>query len=344
MSKILDGKVILVTGGTGSFGQKFIQTLLNDHSPKRVIVFSRDEWKQSEMQKRFSDPRLRYFLGDVRDIERLRRAFHGVNIVVHAAALKQVPMLEYNPFEAVQTNVIGAQNIINAAIDREVEKVVALSTDKAVNPVNLYGATKLCAEKLFVDGNAYSGEARTRFSVVRYGNVVGSRGSVVPFFLQEKKTGVLPVTDTRMTRFWITLEGGVALVLSALTHMSGGEIFVPRIPSMKVIDIAKAIGPECRLKNVGIRPGEKLHEVLVTEEESSRTVDMKEFFVIRPQFEWVKEPRNLSGKPLPEGFRYASDTNTQWLTEVQLSQMLKNFESPEPSERTRTEKRIAAKV
>jgi UDP-N-acetylglucosamine 4,6-dehydratase len=316
----LKGKVVLVTGGTGSFGKKFIETLLKHSEVKKLIVFSRDELKQSEMQAVYVDARMRYFIGDVRDLQRLQRAFHGVDFVVHAAALKQVPALEYNPFEAILTNIMGAENIINAAIDQGVQKVVALSTDKACNPVNLYGATKLCAEKLFTAGNAYATGMKARFCSVRYGNVVGSRGSVIPLYREKRKTGVLPVTDERMTRFWITLDEGVNMVLSALDVMRGGETFVPKIASMRVIDLAKAIAPDCKIKLVGIRPGEKLHEVLMTEDESGRAVDLGPFYLIKPNFAWW-DPKWFPGKPLAENFRYASDTNDHWLTAAELRKM-----------------------
>ena len=264
----LNGKIVLVTGGTGSFGKKFTEIVLRQYQPKKLIIFSRDELKQYEMCQQFpplEHPNLRFFIGDVRDKDRLSRAFDGVDIVVHAAALKQVPAAEYNPIEPIKTNIFGAANIIDVAIDRNVERVIALSTDKAANPINLYGATKLCSDKLFVAANNYSGYHGTRFSVVRYGNVVGSRGSVIPFFMRKRETGVLPVTDARMTRFWITLDQGVDFVLKCLARMHGGEVFVPKIPSMKIIDLAKAIAPECRIELVGIRPGEKLHEVMVPE-------------------------------------------------------------------------------
>jgi len=310
----LKDKAVLVTGGTGSFGQLCVRTLLETPA-RKVIVFSRDELKQSEMQSKIPDPkgRLRFFIGDVRDKNRLSRAFSGVDYVIHAAALKQVPALEYNPFEAVLTNIIGSQNVIEAAIDGGVKKVVALSTDKAANPINLYGATKLCAEKLFVDGNAYSGGLSTRFSVVRYGNVVGSRGSVIPVFLAQRDSGVLSITDKRMTRFWITLEQGVRFVLNSLASMRGGEIFVPKIPSMRVLDLARAIAPKCKLKAVGIRPGEKVHEVLLTEEEAPRSLDQGSFFVIQPAVGWWENGK-WSGSPVSRSFRYASDTNKRWLT------------------------------
>ncbi len=326
---ILKDKVILVTGGTGSFGKRFVKTVLEKHAPKKLIIFSRDELKQFEMAHDIgSDPRVRFFLGDVRDKERLFRAFHGVDIVVHAAALKQVPMLEYNPFEAVKTNVIGAENIINAAIDQKVGAVIALSTDKAVNPCNLYGATKLCAEKLFISGNAYTGEAVTRFGVVRYGNVVGSRGSVVPFFQSRRHTGVLPITDDRMTRFWITLDQAVELVLTALRRFKGGEIFVPKIPSMKIMDLAKAIAPECKTEIIGIRPGEKLHEVLLTEEEARHTVELDDCYVIHPEQYWWADQKPAQKTALPADFRYSSDANTSWLTPDQLMAMASGSSAP----------------
>lgn len=318
----VDGKVVLVTGGTGSFGQRFVSRLLKDHQPRKVIVFSRDELKQSQMAETIKDQRLRFWLGDIRDLQRLQRAFHGVDVVVHAAALKQVPTLEYNPFEAVQTNIIGAENIINAAIDQGVTRVVALSTDKAVNPVNLYGATKLCMEKLFVAGNSYASGFKTRFSVVRYGNVIGSRGSVVPLFLEKRATGTLPITDKRMTRFWITLDQGVDTVLFALSEMHGGEIFVPKIPSMRIMDLAEALAPGCRLQVVGIRPGEKIHEVLLTQDEAPRAVDVDSHYVIPPLFPWWEKTNWNGAKRLPEGFHYSSDSNTEWLNPQKLAQML----------------------
>ncbi|MFA6316404.1 MAG: UDP-N-acetylglucosamine 4,6-dehydratase (inverting) [Elusimicrobiota bacterium] len=322
----LNGKTVLVTGGTGSFGQHFVRSALRFSKVAKVIVFSRDELKQAHMGTSIKDDRLRLFLGDVRDHSRLSRAFHGVDIVVHAAALKQVPTLEYNPFEAVLTNIIGSQNIINSAIDQGVPKVVALSTDKAVNPINLYGATKLCAEKLFVAGNSYAGGLRARFSVVRYGNVMGSRGSVVPLFLQKRRDGVLPVTDERMTRFWISLDQSVQLVLRALKTMRGGEVFVPKIPSMRVTDIAKAIAPDCRVKFVGLRPGEKLHEVLLTEDEATRSLDLGDVFLIKPQFQYWDGDAPTPGTPLKPDFRYASETNEHWLTLEQLRRMVREYE------------------
>jgi len=316
---------ILVTGGTGSFGNKFVEIVLREHNPRRLIVFSRDELKQHDMRCRFPDgpgSPMRYFLGDVRDRERLHRAFHAVNVVVHAAALKQVPACEYNPFEAVQTNIIGAKNIIDAAIDQGVKKVIAISSDKAVNPVNLYGATKLCAEKLFVQGNAYSGSADTRFSCTRYGNVVGSRGSVVPIFREQRKRGQLTVTDARMTRFWLTLEQGVRFVIRALGEMHGGEIFVPMIPSMKITDLAEVIAPDCRVEYIGIRPGEKLHEVLVSDDEARQTVKLDDMYVIRPGHSFWNSDNYANGKPLADGFCYASHTNAEWLSADEFRSLL----------------------
>jgi UDP-N-acetylglucosamine 4,6-dehydratase len=308
----LTNKTILVTGGTGSFGRKFITEALK-HDVKKVIVFSRDELKQYEMAKEFTDSRMRFFIGDVRDKERLYRAFKGVDIVIHAAALKHVTACEYNPFEAVKTNIIGAQNIIEAAIDSNVTKVIALSTDKACSPVNLYGATKLASDKLFVAANSYAGENKIRFSVVRYGNVVGSRGSVVPFFQSIKDTGVIPITDERMTRFWITLDQGVKFVLDSLQRMQGGEIFIPKIPSMRMLDLAEAIAPGCRIEYIGIRPGEKLHEAMITEDDARRTVEFDNYFIIQPEFPWW-QIENVGGDPLPEGYRYSSEINNQWLS------------------------------
>jgi UDP-N-acetylglucosamine 4,6-dehydratase/5-epimerase len=318
----LDGRSILVTGGTGSFGKKFIRAVLNTTEARRVIVFSRDELKQYEMRQEFGDEsRIRFFIGDVRDRERLHRALDGVTAVVHAAALKQVPAAEYNPFEAVKTNINGAQNVIDASIDCGVERVVALSTDKASSPINLYGATKLVSDKLFVHGNAYAGGKRTRFSVVRYGNVVGSRGSVVPFFLSRAASGVLPITDERMTRFWITLDQGVAFVLSSLETMEGGELFVPKIPSMRVVDLAKAIAPDARLEIVGIRPGEKLHEEMIGVDDARRTHDIGDRYVIQPEFAWWRNG-HLRGSAVPEGFAYTSDRNDTWLDVDALRAML----------------------
>ena len=319
---ILDGRSLLITGGTGSFGKQFVKTILEETGVRRVAIFSRDELKQYEMQQRYpNERRLRFFIGDVRDRERVQRAFFEVDVVIHAAALKQVPAAEYNPFEAVKTNIHGAQNVIDAAIERGVERVVALSTDKACSPVNLYGATKLVSDKLFVNGNAYASGTRTRFSVVRYGNVVGSRGSVVPHFQQMKSSGVLPITDERMTRFWITLDQGVRFVLDSLERMHGGELYVPKIPSMRVVDLAKAMAPDAETRVVGIRPGEKLHEEMISVSDARSTVDVGDRYVIQPELDfWPKE--QIDGTPLADGFSYASDTNDRWLTVDELRAMI----------------------
>jgi UDP-N-acetylglucosamine 4,6-dehydratase len=317
---MLNDKSVLITGGTGSFGRKFAEAVLRRYRVRRLIIFSRDELKQFDMRFELSErdyPCMRYFIGDVRDRERLYRAFDGVDVVIHAAALKQVPAAEENPLEAVRTNVLGAANVIDAAIDRGVQRVIALSTDKAANPVSLYGATKLCSDKLFVGGNVYSGNHATRFSVVRYGNVMGSRGSVLPFFLKQRSTGRLPVTDKRMTRFWLTLDQGVEFVLNSLSRMEGGEIFVPKIPSMRIVDFARAIGPECELVEIGIRPGEKLHEVMVTEEDAINTLEYEGYYAILPtRADW--DPKAYAerngGIPCAPGFRYSSDTNGSWLS------------------------------
>jgi UDP-N-acetylglucosamine 4,6-dehydratase len=314
---------ILITGGTGSFGNKFVELMLRDYHPKRLVVISRDEMKQYEMQKTLNAPCMRYFVGDVRDRDRLYRAFVGVDIIIHAAALKQVPTAEYNPFEFVKTNVIGAQNVIDAAIDCGVKKVVALSTDKATNPINLYGATKLCSDKLFIAANSYSGYSGTRFSIVRYGNVVGSRGSVIPFFQEQSRTGRIPITDERMTRFWITMQQGVNFVMQCLEQMSGGEIFVPKIPSMKLLDLARAIAPSCEYDFIGIRPGEKLHEVMIPEDEARNTLEYDNHYRILPAFPlWSTKdyPKN-GGQPVSDRFRYSSDTNDHWLTVEELQVM-----------------------
>ncbi|WP_153732398.1 UDP-N-acetylglucosamine 4,6-dehydratase (inverting) [Sporosarcina obsidiansis] len=316
---MLQGKTILITGGTGSFGKKFITRILAE-DVKKVIIFSRDELKQYEMKQEFTDFRLRFFIGDVRDKDRLYRAFDGVDIVIHAAAMKHVDACEYNPFEAVKTNIHGAQNVIEAAIDRGVEKVIALSTDKAASPVNLYGATKLASDKLFVAANSYVGEKHTMFSVVRYGNVAGSRGSVVPFFKKIKSTGKIPITDPRMTRFWITLEQGVQFVLDNLERMQGGEIFVPKIPSMKVTDLAEAIAPECEIEIVGIRPGEKLHEAMIMEDDARHTREYDTYYVIQPEFSWWTNEERQNSKELSDQFKYTSDTNDDWLTIEELRQ------------------------
>lgn len=325
---MLNNKNILITGGTGSFGKKCTEIILNRYKPNKIIIFSRDELKQYEMAQIFSDkiyPCMRYFIGDVRDKERLSRAFSGVDYVIHAAALKQVPAAEYNPFEAVKTNIIGAENIIDVAIDQKIKRVIALSTDKAANPINLYGATKLCSDKLFIAGNSYVGRDKTIFSVVRYGNVVGSRGSVIPFFLKKAADGILPITDHRMTRFWLTLKQGVDFVLNSFKLMVGGEIFVPKIPSMRITDLAKAICPECRFETVGIRAGEKLHEVMIPMDDARNTVEFDDYFVIKPAFRFF-ERRFIQdgGKELPEGFEYSSDKNDIWLTAEELKKIIQN--------------------
>ena len=331
-SDLLQDKVVLITGGTGSFGKQFLATVLEEHSPRKLIVFSRDELKQFDMRQRFSEERyscLRYFIGDVRDRDRLYRAMDGVDVVIHAAALKQVPTAEYNPIEVIRTNVLGGANIIDAAIDRNVQKVIALSTDKAANPVNLYGATKLCSDKLFVAANGYSGHHGTLFSVVRYGNVMGSRGSVIPLFQKMRSTGAVPITHPQMTRFWITLEQAVKFVLKCLDSMHGGEIFVPKIPSMSIVDLAKAIAPECRLEIVGVRPGEKLHETMVPEDDARNTFEYEDCFVIRSLSGEADGNRVLSrngGRPCPEGFRYSSDNNPQWLTVAELQKLVNSVE------------------
>ena len=320
---------ILVTGGTGSFGQQFVRTMLDRYNPRRLVVFSRDELKQHEMRtKGFEHPNLRYFIGDVRDPERVRRALRGIDVVVHAAALKQVPACEYNPFEAIQTNVLGAQNIIEAAIDAGVAKVLALSTDKAVSPVNLYGATKLCSEKLFVQGNAYAGGTQTRFSCVRYGNVVGSRGSVVPLFKEQRKTGRITITDDRMTRFWLTLEQGVQFVIDSIETMQGGEVFVPKIPSMRIPDLARALAPECKVDVIGIRPGEKLHEALMNEDESRNAWDLGKRFAILPAMPSWKVAPPEGARKLPEGYCYTSDNNDWWLDRDELLKLVEGAPVP----------------
>ncbi len=321
-------KVVLVTGGTGSFGKKFIEVMLRDYHPEKIIIYSRDELKQHEMRvKGFDHPSLRYFIGDVRDLERMVRAMQGVDIVVHAAALKQVPACEYNPMEAIKTNIMGSSNVIDAALDAGVEKVMALSTDKAVNPINLYGATKLAAEKLFVQSNSYAGNKPTRFACTRYGNVVGSRGSVVPVFLKQRETGVLTVTDERMTRFWLSLDQGVKFVIHCIEQMQGGEVFVPKIPSMNMADLAKAIAPEAKVQVVGIRPGEKLHEVLISEDEARTSVEVADMFVVQPaEAFWFGRGWEDIGKSLPDGFRYASNTNTEWLDIPSIKSIIETLE------------------
>jgi len=325
-----EDQVILITGGTGSFGKKFVKIMLDEHQPAKIIIYSRDELKQHEMQiGGFDHPNLRYFIGDVRDLPRLRRAMYGVDIVVHAAALKQVPACEYNPMEAVKTNILGTSNVVDASIDARVKKVMALSTDKAVTPVNLYGATKLTAEKLVVASNAYAGDMHTRLSSVRYGNVIGSRGSVVPIFIRQRENGNrLTITDKRMTRFWLSLEQGVRFVIRNIERMYGGEVFVPKIPSTRIIDLAQVIAPESEIEVIGIRPGEKLHEMMISRDESRSTIELDEMFVVEPEgalwfrYDWAKE-----GKPVPDGFKYTSDNNNEWLTVEQIKELVAPFEA-----------------
>jgi len=322
---ILKDKIILLTGGTGSFGNKFTEIVLQQHDPKVIRIFSRDEKKQLDMMNKFKeDDRLRFFLGDVRDKGRLHRAMTGVDIIVHAAALKQVPACEYNPIEAVRTNIDGSINIIDAAIDDGIDRIMAISSDKAVHPVNLYGATKMTAEKLFIQGNTYSGKD-TKFSCVRYGNVIGSRGSVVPLFLEQRKKGVITITDENMTRFWITLEQGVNFVINCIGRMKGGEIFIPKIPSMKLADLADAIAPNTKRKIIGVRPGEKIHEILLTENEAAHSKEFKDYFIVEPEHPFWSEKHFIGGTRPKEGFRYSSDVNTKWLTKKELMTVIKEM-------------------
>lgn len=337
---MLNGTSILVTGGTGSFGRKFTEIILNKYPQvRRLVIFSRDEMKQFEMEQDFPRdkyPQIRYFIGDVRDAQRVKRAMEGIDIVIHAAALKQVPAAEYNPFECIKTNVLGAQNVIDACLDADVKKVVALSTDKAAAPINLYGATKLCSDKLFVAANNFKGKRDIKFSVVRYGNVMGSRGSVIPFFLKKKPEGVLPVTDERMTRFNITLEDGVNLVLKALDCMWGGEIFVPKIPSYRILDVAKAVDPDCRIEIVGIRPGEKLHEEMITATDALNTIEFPEYYVILSSMQGgttEKLRAGGAGRICPDGFAYNSGSNTEWLSVEQLRELIYAQLNPESHRR-----------
>lgn len=328
---LLDNKTILITGGTGSFGKCFTKYVLEHYDPKKIIIYSRDEFKQYMMQGEFKEyaDKLRFFIGDVRDRDRLVRAFEGVDYVIHAAALKQVPTCEYNPNEAIKTNIHGAQNVIDAALDTNVKKVVALSTDKAVNPVNLYGGTKLVSDKLFVAANAYAGSKDINFSIVRYGNVAGSRGSIIPLFHNIIKNGgnELPITDYRMTRFWISLREGVELVIKALCEATGGETFISKIPSFKVTDLAEAMLPGCRKPEIGIRPGEKLHEIMVTVEDSATTYEYDRHFIVYPQVVWNDRQKiNTSGTKVEEGFSYSSGNNTQWLTVEQIRELLKTVD------------------
>ena len=312
---------VLITGGTGSFGKKFVEILLRERRPKKLIVFSRDELKQHEMRQLYPDTThspMRYFIGDVRDKERLARAFHGVDVIIHAAAMKQVPACEYNPFEAVQTNIVGAKNIIDVAIDNGVKRVIAVSTDKAVSPVNLYGATKLVAEKLFVQGNAYAGGRTTRFACTRYGNVVGSRGSVVPLFVQQRNSGKVSITHPEMTRFWITLDQGIRFVISCVERMHGGEIFVPKIPSMRLVDLAHAVAEDCEHEIVGIRPGEKIHEILLSADEARHSVELDDMYIICPQDPDVRHSLPDGAHPVIEGFSFCSDSNQRWLISEQF--------------------------
>jgi len=328
---MFNGKNILITGGTGSFGKKYTEILLKNYKPNKIIIYSRDELKQYEMAQKFNDKCMRYFIGDVRDKERLSKAMEGVDIVIHSAALKQVPAAEYNPMEAVKTNIYGAGNVIDSAIDNNVEKVIALSTDKAAAPINLYGATKLASDKLFIAANNLVGKRKTRFSVVRYGNVIGSRGSVVPFFVNLIKKGVkeLPITHKDMTRFLITLEEGVKFVLKNFERMQGGEIFVPKIPSMKIVDLAKALCPECRLKEIGIRPGEKMHEVMITKDD--RCIEFKDHYVIKPTInfnfsaDYTSNMLGEKGRELEYGFEYSSGSNDWWLSREEFLQKAKEF-------------------
>ncbi len=329
---MLNNKTILITGGTGSFGKAFTRYVLNNYDPKKIIIYSRDEFKQWVMSNEFKDhaQKLRFFIGDVRDKERMQRAFEGVDYVVHAAAMKQVPACEYNPNEAIKTNINGAQNVIDCALNSgSVKKVVALSTDKAVNPVNLYGGTKLVSDKLFIAANAYVGTKDINFSIVRYGNVAGSRGSIIPFFKSIIENGgkELPITDYRMTRFWISLEEGVKLVIKALEEAKGGETFISKIPSFKITDLAKAMLPDCEMPEVGIREGEKLHEIMVTVEDSMTTYEYEKHFIVYPQMTWNnKQKPDLSGKKVPEGFSYTSGNNTEWLSVEELRELVKNLQ------------------
>lgn len=329
---MLNNKTILITGGTGSFGKKFLEMIFARYNPEKVIIYSRDEYKQSVMQSAYRDKvdmsRVRFFIGDVRDKERLYRAFQGVDYIIHAAAMKQVPTCEYNPFEAIKTNIHGAQNVIDAALDCGVKKVVALSTDKAVNPINLYGGTKLVSDKLFIAANAYRGEKGTVFSVVRYGNVAGSRGSVIPIWknIIEQGGKTLGVTDRRMTRFWITLEQGVELVFKALSESRGGETYISKIPSFYITDLAKAMLPDCEIQEIGIREGEKLHEIMVTKDDSRTTYEYDKHYIVYPHYNWVKrEDYQITGRLVEEGFEYSSGTNTQWLGVEELREALKKI-------------------
>src|SRR3989338_2279482 len=320
---IFKNKAVLITGGTGTFGKKFSEVLLKTQELDKLIIYSRDEYKQSEMRQQFSRfKNIRFFIGDVRDKERLLRAFSGVDYVVHAAALKQVPAMEYNPAEAIKTNIIGAMNVIEAALDKRVKKVIALSTDKACNPINLYGATKLCSDKLFVAANSYSSPRGTKFSVVRYGNVLGSRGSVIPLFQKKKGSGILPLTHPEMTRFWITLEDAVRFVIDNFSRMKGGEIFVPKISSMRLIDLAAAIAPACKIEKIGSRPGEKMHEIMISKDDARHTKELTDCYVIEPAFHWWSSNNHAAGKNVPLDFEYSSNANNKWLKAEELREML----------------------
>jgi UDP-N-acetylglucosamine 4,6-dehydratase len=322
-------QIVLITGGTGSFGRIFVEIMLAEFQPAKLIIYSRDELKQHEMRVGgFNHPNLRYFIGDVRDLPRLKRAMQDVDVVVHAAALKQVPTCEYNPMEAVKTNILGTSNVVDAAIDARVKKVMALSTDKAVTPANLYGATKLTAEKLVVASNAYAGDMQTRLSCVRYGNVIGSRGSVVPIFIHQRDNGnKLTITDKRMTRFWLSLEQGVRFVISNIERMHGGEVFVPKIPSTRIIDLARVIAPDSDIDVIGIRPGEKLHEMMISRDEARSTIELDEMFVVESQSaRWFRHDWSKEGKPVPDGFEYTSDNNSEWLTVDQIRTLVAPFE------------------
>ncbi len=319
---LLTNKSVLVTGGTGSFGKSMVKKLLQDDQVRKVIVYSRDELKQFEMRSVFNSSKLRYFLGDVRDLQRLKQATDDVDVIIHAAAIKQIPAAEYNPMEAIKTNINGAENVITAAIDNGVQKVIALSTDKAANPANLYGATKLCSDKLMVAGNVLAGKHPTRFSVVRYGNVLGSRGSVIPFFKDQKKVGIIPITDVRMTRFWLTIDEGVNFVLDRLSQMQGGEIFVPKIPSFKVVDVAQVVAPNVPIDIIGIRPGEKLHEVMITEDDSLFTFEFKDFYAILPPFLLENEHYLAQGSKVKPGFYFSSENNEMWHTHESFKRVL----------------------
>lgn len=324
MANPLDNKIILLTGGVGSFGSKFAEITLKKYNPKAIRVFDLSEYKEVEMRRKFIDERLRFFIGDVRDKDRLKMAMQDCDIVVHTAALKHIDFCEYNPIEAVRTNIDGAINIVQAAIEMDVDKVIALSTDKAAYPVNLYGASKMVMEKIFIQGNSYVGKGATKFACTRYGNVVGSSGSVVPLFQEQAKTGKITLTDENMTRFWITLEQGVEFVIQSIAQMNGGEIFIPKIPSMRIMDLADLIAPNAKKEVIGRRPGEKLHEDLITKEESRHTKEYSDYFIIEPEFSFWQYQEKAGGKPLPNDFRYTSDTNTQWLTEEDLKRIIAN--------------------